>query len=187
MRFIYGIFAVAIVVFSCNKPESSTPAVCNSNCVLPPMAPGSENRYIDITTGKITPSELVSFARSLKGTPYKYGSTDPEQGFDCSGFVTYVFNHFGIRVPRPSVDFTFVNHTIDIKKAKPGDLILFTGSDSIPRIVGHIGIVVSNHKGDLIFVHSTSRDYIGVTETPLTKYYQDRYIETIRVFAQNNQ
>jgi len=177
---------LAAVMFSCHKPGRPSLTECNGHCVLPPLTPGTENHHINIATGKLTPSQLVSFARSLKGTPYKYGSVDPQEGFDCSGFVTCVFNHFGIRVPRPSVDFTFVNRSIDIKKAKAGDLILFTGSDSIPRIVGHIGIVVSNHKGDLKFIHSTSRNDAGVMETPLAKYYQDRYIKTIRVFAQND-
>ena len=186
MRVICGIFVLAIVVFSCNKPENSALRVPDNQYATPPLAPGTKDQYVNIQTGKTTPAELITFARSLTGTPYKYGSTDPEQGFDCSGFVTCVFNHFGIRVPRPSVDFTFVNQLIDLKKAKPGDLILFTGSDSTTRIVGHIGIVVSNHGGDLKFIHATSQDDLGVTETPLTHYYQVRYIETIRVFPQKD-
>ncbi|RYZ17153.1 MAG: peptidoglycan endopeptidase, partial [Chitinophagaceae bacterium] len=61
-----------------------------------------------IDTKKVKPADLVSFARTLTGTPYVYGSTDPKVGFDCSGFITYVFNHFGIQVPRSSIDFTQV-------------------------------------------------------------------------------
>jgi cell wall-associated NlpC family hydrolase len=186
VRFIWGIFVVAIVVFSCNKPDSPALPAYDSRQVLPPLTPGNKNQYINVETGKITPAELMAFARSLNGIPYKYGSTDPEQGFDCSGFVTYVFNHFGIRVPRPSVDFTFANRNIAVKNAKPGDLILFTGTDSTIRIVGHIGIIVSNHQGDLIFIHATSGKGYGVTETPLNLYYQERYIKTIRVFTQND-
>lgn len=177
---------LAIVVFSCNKPGNPALRAPGDQYALPPLAPGTKDQHINIQTGKTTPAELITFARSLTGAPYKYGSTNPEEGFDCSGFVTCVFNHFGIRVPRPSVDFTYVNQVIDIKKAKPGDLILFTGSDSSARIVGHIGIVVSNQGSDLKFIHATSRDDEGVTETALTHYYQVRYIETIRVFPQND-
>jgi len=177
---------VVLWVFSCNKPRNQSPNAPGIQLVLPPLAPGIESRPVDIETGQTTPAQLVTFARSLKGVPYKYGSVDPEQGFDCSGFVTYVFNHFNIRVPRPSVDFTFANRNIDIKKAKPGDVILFTGSDSTTRIVGHIGIIVSHHRGDLIFIHATSGDGYGVTETPFNLYYQQRYIKTIRVFPQND-
>ena len=175
-----------MIVFSCNKPENPALGVPGDRHALAPLAPGTKDRFINIQTGKTTPAELINFARSLSGTPYKYGSTDPEQGFDCSGFVTCVFNHFDIRVPRPSVDFTYVNQLIDIKKAKPGDLILFTGSDSSTRIVGHIGIVVSNQGSDLKFIHATSQEDLGVTETAFTHYYQIRYMETIRVFPLND-
>ncbi|WP_295670449.1 NlpC/P60 family protein [uncultured Mucilaginibacter sp.] len=186
MRFIYVILLLTIAILSCNNPGSLAPEVPGDRHVLAPLAAGTKAKYIHIQTGKTTPAELLAFARGLAGTPYKYGSADPEQGFDCSGFVTCVFNHFGIRVPRPSVDFTFVNQLIDIKKAKPGDLILFTGSDSSAHIVGHIGIIVSNHGSDLKFIHATSQQDLGVTETALTHYYQVRYIETIRVFPQND-
>ncbi|HEY8783319.1 MAG TPA: C40 family peptidase [Mucilaginibacter sp.] len=188
MRLICSLLVGAIfIAFSCNKPKNPSLSASDNNHALPPLAPGTKNQPVNIATGKTTPSELITFARSLKGTPYKYSSTDPQQGFDCSGFVTCVFNHFGIRVPRPSVDFAFVNREIDIKNAKPGDLILFTGTDSTTRTVGHMGIVVSNHMGDVIFIHATSRDNKGVTETPLDPYYRQRYIKTIRVFPQNDQ
>ena len=49
-----------------------------------------------INTKRTKAEELVDFAETLEGIPYKYGSTDPRTGFDCSGFITYVFNHFGI-------------------------------------------------------------------------------------------
>src|SRR4051812_21526607 len=57
-----------------------------------------------IDTKNIHPEEVIDFAKSLIGIPYKYGSTDPKAGFDCSGFFTYVFTHFKIVVPRSSID-----------------------------------------------------------------------------------
>lgn len=172
-----------MVIFSCNKSKTVSPG---NGHILPPLAPGNKNKYITVETGKTTPAELVAFADSLEGTPYEYGSADPDHGFDCSGFVTYVFNHFGIRVPRPSVDFTYVNREIDAAKAKPGDLILFTGTEPRPKIAGHIGIVRSNIAGTIIFIHSTSGDACGITESAFNTYYQQRYIKTIRVFPQND-
>jgi cell wall-associated NlpC family hydrolase len=106
-------------------------------------------------------------------------------GFDCSGFITYVFNHFGVAVPRSSIDFTNVGKAVSPEQAKPGDLILFTGTDPIDRFVGHMGIVVEN--GDsLRFIHSTSGKAMGVTTTPLNEYYKKRYVKTIRIFPQND-
>ncbi|MFI5163430.1 MAG: C40 family peptidase, partial [Sphingobacteriales bacterium] len=116
--------------------------------------------------------------------PYKFGSTDPAKGFDCSGFITYVFNHFGIIVPRQSVDFTSMKREIDIKQAKPGDLILFTGTDSTKRIVGHMGIIVSPPGHEIRFIHSTSGRANGVTETSLKPYYVGRFMKIIRIFPE---
>lgn len=138
-----------------------------------------------INTGQIHPVELVAFAKTLVGVPYKYGSTDPEQGFDCSGFITHVFNHFDIKVPRSSIQFTDVGRTIPLDSSRPGDLVLFTGTDSTERFVGHMGIIVSNTNGKVEFIHSTSGKAYSVTITPLNGYYMSRYVRTTRIFRQN--
>lgn len=139
----------------------------------------------DVDTKNVRPEEVVSFAETLIGTPYVYGSADPKRGFDCSGFITYVFNHFGISVPRSSIDFTEVGKEVLVANAKRGDLILFTGTDPAERFVGHMGIVVSN-TDTLRFLHSTSGKAMSVTTTPLNKYYLTRFVKVIRVFPQNN-
>ena len=138
-----------------------------------------------IDTKNVMPVSVVEYAKTLVGVPYKYASSDPKTGFDCSGFITYVFNHFGIIVPRSSRDFTEVGKAIEAVQAKPGDLILFTGTDSTEKFVGHMGLVVSNENGTLQFIHSTSGKKYGVTISPLSGYYQGRYVKTIRIFPQN--
>src|SRR5687768_13672096 len=45
-----------------------------------------------IQTGNTSPADVVAFAKTLIGVPYKYASANPAEGFDCSGFITYVFN-----------------------------------------------------------------------------------------------
>ena len=70
------------------------------------------------------PEKIVAFAKTQIGVRYKYCSMDPVGGFDCSGFVNYVFNHFDIKVPRSSVEFTNIGEQIALNQAKPGDLIL---------------------------------------------------------------
>ena len=173
---IRSVFCILFLLLccACNHPKRLTPY---------------ESEHIThIETGKTKPYELVNFACSLAGTTYKYGSADPLQGFDCSGFVTYVFNHFGIAVPRTSVDFTPVQRPIPLQQAKLGDLILFTGLDSSHRIVGHMGIISSTPGEPLRFMHSTSGKNLGVVETDLhTRYYENRYIKVIRIFPQNDE
>ncbi|MFN2456655.1 MAG: C40 family peptidase [Chitinophagaceae bacterium] len=145
-----------------------------------------------INTGNIHPEAVMSFAETLIGTPYVYASTNPNVGFDCSGFITYVFNHFNIKVPRSSVDFTNVGKTIPVTEAKRGDIILFTGTNPEERHVGHMGLIVSNKpisqdSTDLKFIHSSSGKAMGVTITPFNKgFYQRRFVKTIRLFPQND-
>jgi|GEM_PF-328475 hypothetical protein len=124
--------------------------------------------------------DLVDFAQTFVGTPYRYGSTDPSVGFDCSGFIYHVFNHFNITVPRSSVEYTNLGKEVSIETARPGDLILFTGTDSTIRVVGHMGIVTENID-TLKFIHSSSGKIYSVTITPLGKYYLSRFIKIINI------
>lgn len=167
-------------------PQPTT-YITHDTVVKPPaeplhFSPASQH----INTGSTTPAELLAFAKTLVGRPYKFASADPAVGFDCSGFLTYVFNHFHIAVPRSSIDFTNVERTVELTTAKPGDLVLFTGTDSINPVVGHIGIITSYEKGEYNFIHSTSGKAMGVTISALSKYYAFRFVKVIRIFPQND-
>jgi lipoprotein Spr len=178
MRKPFKILALIGLLYACNNPTKQSRQ----------LTPYEAEHITHIQTGETTPQQVVNFACSLSGTPYLYGSTNPKQGFDCSGFVTYVFNHFNIMVPRTSVDFTPIDYPIDLKDAKLGDLILFTGTDTTVRVVGHMGIISSLPQEPLRFIHSTSGKGYGVVETDFhTVYYESRYIKTIRIFLQNDQ
>ena len=154
--------------------------------IPPPVAPTISYSPRHINTGKTTPGELLTYANTLIGVPYKYASTNPAVGFDCSGFITYVFNHFNITVPRSSIDFTNVEKEISLADAKPGDIVLFTGTDSTSREVGHMGIITSAANGEYYFIHSTSGKAKGVTITLLNNYYSFRFVKVIRIFPQND-
>jgi cell wall-associated NlpC family hydrolase len=136
---------------------------------------------IRVDAKAVQPDELMNFAETLIGVPYVYASTNPKVGFDCSGFITYVFNHFKVSVPRSSVDFTNVGKEVPVKEARRGDIILFTGTNPAERHVGHMGLVVSN-TDTLRFIHATSGKAMGVTVSPLATYYQSRFVKAIRVF-----
>lgn len=138
-----------------------------------------------VNTGSVHPKQVVEFAKTLVGIPYLYASADPKKGFDCSGFITYVFHHFDIVVPRSSIDFTHVGREVPPDSAKAGDLILFTGTDSTEKFIGHMGLVVSKENSQVQFIHSTSGKKYGVIITPLNKYYLGRYMKTVRIFPEN--
>lgn len=194
MRINAGCCLLFAVFLSCNMGNDAPDRVITIKDSLAANNSGTKDLpYLkgddSIKTGTTTSAEVLSFAKTLNGIPYKYGSINSKEGFDCSGFITYVFNHFGIAVPRTSADFTNVRHEVQLKDAKPGDLILFTGTDSLSRVVGHMGIITANagKAEDITFIHSTSGKANGVTETPFNVYYQGRYVKTIRIFPQNDQ
>lgn len=130
---------------------------------------------------EVSPEQLLAYAKTLIGTTYKYASIDPAEGLDCSGFITHVFNHFSIQVPRSSIDFTNYGINISTVEAKPGDLILFTGTDTLVEVVGHMGIVTSVTDDLLEFIHSTSGKAYGVTITTLNEHYRKRFVKVIRI------
>ena len=188
--FYYIVFFAGLSMTSCKeknkmtyeKPAPITNEIDSSITVVALPHPAIYKQGQEIKTGSITPGSLVAFGKSLVGTPYLYASCDPANGFDCSGFITYVFNHFGIAVPRSSVDFTNVGREIPKELASPGDLILFTGTDSTIRVVGHMGIIESNEKDNLLFIHSTSGKAMSVVISSLKGYYEIRFVKVIRVF-----
>lgn len=134
----------------------------------------------DTSLFKINRQQFVNYAKTLTGTPYVYAATNPAVGFDCSGFITYVFNHFDLAVPRSSVDFTNYGREVSRRVALPGDLILFTGTNPEERVVGHMGIIVDN-SDSLRFIHSTSGRAMAVTTSALSDHYMERFVKVIRV------
>ena len=156
--------------FTSTPPPQATPPLQST--------PGEK-----INTGNVMPEALIAFAETLINTPYLYGSTDPAAGFDCSGFITHVFNHFDIKVPRSSRDFEFAGTDVSLGESKPGDLILFTGTDSTIRTIGHMGIIIKADGDAIDFIHSSSGKANGVVVTPLSVYYRGRFMKVVRVFG----
>lgn len=186
MRHCILSICLLIILFSCDNvvPGNGGPAnILDSTAVDSILKEKLVTAKTDsgINVNNISPEVIVSFAKTLQGVPYKYASSDPEEGFDCSGFITYVFNQFNISVPRSSIDFTNVGKEIDRKISKSGDLILFTGTDTTTTQVGHMGIVTEN-TDSLHFIHSTSGKKYGVTITSLNEYYLKRFVKVIRIF-----
>lgn len=137
---------------------------------------------VKIKTGDTRPEELVNFAETLLGTKYKYGGTDKESGFDCSGFMWYVFNHFGIKAPRVSEAYTNAGREVNIKESKKGDIILFTGSDAQSGKTGHIGLITDNQSNKITFIHSASGGGKGVMKSQMNTYFTERFIKVNRIF-----
>lgn len=95
-------------------------------------------------------NNMAFYALSLSGTPYKYGGTSPDTGFDCSGFVGHVFrNSLGIALPRSTHEIWHIGQEISKEQLHPGDLVFY---NTLRHSFSHVGIYL----GDDRFVHSPS-------------------------------
>jgi cell wall-associated NlpC family hydrolase len=178
---ITGIFIMLLPGCSSSRKSTHTATVepheIKSTIIIKNKVAGGS---IDVK--QVKAEELVSFAKTLLGIPYRYGSVKKENGFDCSGFVNYVFNHFQIKVPRTTAEFTNVGKEVSIKESKVGDLILFTGSNAKTGIVGHMGIIIKNKKNNFTFIHAASGKGGGVIVSEMNAYFIPRFVKVIRVF-----
>ena len=114
-------------------------------------------------SASLSSNSIVAYASNFLGTPYVWGAAGP-QYFDCSGFMQYVYKHFGVSLSRTT--FTQINEGsyVDRGNLQPGDLIFF-GSASNPH---HVGMYVGNNSyihaprtGDVIKVSALTRsDYL---------------------------
>ncbi|MEO6582892.1 MAG: C40 family peptidase [Ferruginibacter sp.] len=171
-----------ILIAGCSTHKQVTNTVSNkAGVAIKSTVRLTENiPAISIKAKDISGEEVAVFAETLKGVPYLYGSSKKEAGFDCSGFITYVFNHFKIAVPRSAKQFTNAGPAVSSLQCKMGDLILFTGSNINSGLVGHMGMITQNNKGVLQFIHASSGK--GVIVSGMNSYFLPRFVKIIRVF-----
>ena len=185
MRYIISALFLSLLIFTLSFCPKNSSKNFNVNTFTPTVTNEINAVKKDIVQNPEIKQEargFVEYAKTLIGTPYLYGSTNPRNGLDCSGFVNCVSDHFGIKVPRSSAEFTNFGTTVEANNAKPGDLILFTGTELSKHVVGHMGIITNNINGELQFIHSSSGKSKGVTVSDLDGYYKTRFVKVIRIF-----
>jgi cell wall-associated NlpC family hydrolase len=185
IKLLSAFIVFSILVSSCSSSKKISTNETGHNSAKPiAISKNTSSTKAKVFTKplKIDRNEFVDYAKTLIGTPYKYGSSTAANGLDCSGFIMVVFGHFNIKTPRVSKDFTNEGLDVDLKNAKPGDIILFTGSDNSTGIVGHMGIITI--AGTVpTFISSTSGKNIGVVESKLTGYWKTHFVKVIRLLA----
>ncbi|HSO87193.1 MAG TPA: C40 family peptidase [Draconibacterium sp.] len=125
---------------------------------------------------------IIEFAKNYLGVPYQYGSINPEKGFDCSGFVHFVFNNFDINLPHSSKAFKNLGKEIKPEEFKVGDVLVFYGYRNTSQI-GHVGIICEANGMNSKFIHSSSGKVKGVTISELnSEMYSRRFYKCIDVF-----
>ena len=118
---------------------------------------------------------IIMTALDLRGVRYRNGGSDPS-GFDCSGFVQWVFSRHGVALPREtSMQFDIGAH-VNRGDLLPGDLVFF---ETVSRGASHVGLVI----GPDTFVHAPSERGVVRVEHLSTRYWDTRFVGARRITA----
>ena len=127
--------------------------------------------------GNVASAKILKTAAQYKGVPYVFGGTTP-RGFDCSGYVQYVFARHGIRLTRTADTQALEGKFVSKKNLKPGDLVFFT---TYEPGASHVGIYAGNN----LFWNATSSR--GIMLSNLTdSYWGPRYYTARRILTGND-
>ncbi len=127
-------------------------------------------------TGSAKADQIIQTAKSLIGTPYAWGGTTPKSGFDCSGYVCYVFGQNGYTLPRSTVEQTQVGQPISRKGLAPGDIVIFRLPGGGQRGL-HTGIYLGNGT----FIHSPRRGQSVKEENLNSPHWTKWYVGARRI------
>jgi cell wall-associated NlpC family hydrolase len=116
---------------------------------------------------------VTGTALSLRGAPYRNGGSDPA-GFDCSGFVTYVFGQNGVAVPRTVTEQFHAGRQVAGPQLEPGDLVFFS---TVHPGASHVGIAIGGDE----FVHAPSGQGEVRVERMSASYWATRFVGARRV------
>jgi len=132
-----------------------------------------EESYLELA------NDIQRYAKKFIGTRYKSGGK-AAKGFDCSGFVGYVFKKFGMKLGACSTEMFRLGYDVETNEALAGDLIFFKRGKNSKSGISHVGIVVESTAKGLKFIHSASSK--GVTISYLKDpYYSAHFVGVKRV------
>jgi LysM repeat protein len=172
---VFGLKVLFIcLLFSMHSVYSQTEKSPTDLMVAPVITDNSASQISIIDS-------ILNFSKQYIGRPYRGGGKGPNS-FDCSGFTSFVFSNFGIKLGSSSGDQAEQLPTVAKNEILPGDLVFFNGHRRGSR-VGHVGLVVSKHEnGTFDFIHSASSVGISISHSE-SNYYDRRYVSAGRVFT----
>jgi len=155
-------------------------ALCSNSQItedeIPEPVDSLEN-YEEIISQKS--DAIIEYAKKFLGVPYVWGGMSPS-GFDCSGFINYVFKGFGFGLTRTSFGLAELGKTVRLSELQPGDLMFFKGRNMNTSRVGHVALVVDTTDGIIQFIHA-ARTGIRIDTFNNSSYYVPRYIKSKRM------
>ena len=127
------------------------------------------------SSGTTSGNSVVSYAKQYLGCKYVSGGSSPTTGFDCSGFTSYVYKHFGISISRSSGAQASNGTAVSKSNLQAGDLVIFNNRSN--TAIGHVGIYI----GGNIFIHSGNSGTGVITTSLSDSYYSSRYVTGRRI------
>lgn len=158
-------------------PVLAALAAAASGCSsAPPQAAASAPRQVVLESRSDPVSvggAIADFAMGMVGARYRYGGTDPREGFDCSGLVFYSYTQAGYQVPRTSQELFRATRKISLGDADAGDLMFFQDQSKL----SHVGIYL----GDGLFVHAPASGQNVAVASLDSPYYQQHLVAVGRL------
>lgn len=143
---------------------------------IPPFLFNTLNFVYKLSGKENLRSNIIDYASQYLGTPYKSGGIKPS-GFDCSGFVKYVFNQYGYDLAHSSRTLASKGEGIKKADAQPGDLVFF----AVNGRVHHVAMVYSNIESDLKIIHSCNSKGVYIESVNNSKYWSSRFYSIRRI------
>jgi cell wall-associated NlpC family hydrolase len=153
-------------------PADPGPVTATPPAVTAPVARGAPGAP-GAPAGAADGYALSGTALSLRGAPYRMGGEDPS-GFDCSGFVQYVYQQHGVAMPREVRQQFRAGKTVDRGRLEPGDLVFFS---TVAPGASHVGIMIGGDQ----FVHAPSERGVVRVENLSAQYWASRFVGAKRV------
>jgi cell wall-associated NlpC family hydrolase len=164
---------------STEKPVVVAPPTVTDIPLTPLSAPADPNAGAGLSRATSRQLDaLITAALTLLGTQYRLGGESPAFGFDCSGFVHYLFDQQQIDMPRTVAEQFLIGRRIDLKDLQKGDLLFFSTTAKGPT---HVGIALGPTSAPE-FVHAPGAGGAVRVERFDTSYWRPRLIGIRRVF-----
>ncbi len=170
---IAGVFVLSgITMAGC----ASTGAVARPSAFPTATVPPAPSRPAAIASLRgPDPTELIRTATGFRGVPYLLGGDSPAAGFDCSGFLRYVFSLNHVELPRTVSEQYAVGRRVSVNDVREGDLVFF--STKGPG-ASHVGLAIGNGE----FIHAPGATGAVRVERLDVAYWRDRIVGVRRLF-----
>lgn len=165
---------IGVVLFARHWTNENPKAAASKN-----ISQNIESENPKVSKNNTLRDSVVTYGQQFLGTPYVTAGCSKD-GFDCSGFVYFVFQNFNITVPRSSSGFENFGQEVAIEDVQKGDVLVFLSPTR--NAIGHIGIVSVANGMESDFIHSSSGREMQVITTNLKNSgYAKRFVKAVSV------